>query len=110
MKNFISEGRRLDFVAPVGGVVSGMPIIIGVLIVIPSTTAAEGVAFAGEVEGAFDVAAATGQAWATGTLVYWDDTNKRFTTSASGNTKRGVAAAPKASAAAIGTVKLIQTL
>ncbi len=111
MKNFIPEGRSLDFVAPAGGVVSGVPLLIAALIVIPSTTAAEGESFAGDVEGVFEVAAATGQAWAvTGTLLYWDDTAKRFTTTATNNTKRGVAASPKANGDAVGWVKLIQTI
>lgn len=111
MKNWISEGRSLDFIAPAGGVVSGVPIIIGALLVIPSTTAAEGVAFAGDVEGVFEVAAATGQAWATtGVLLYWDDTAKRFTTTATNNSKRGVSGAPKANGDAIGWVKLLQTI
>jgi predicted RecA/RadA family phage recombinase len=111
MKNWISEGRSLDFIAPAGGVVSGVPILMAALIVIPSTTAAEGVAFAGDVEGVFEVPAATGQAWsATGTLLYWDDTNKRFTTTVGSNTKKAVAAAPKASGDAVGWAKLIQTL
>lgn len=114
MKNFISEGRSLDFIAPAGGVVSGVPVIIGALLVIPSISAAEGVAFAGDIEGVFEVPAATHattQAWAnTGVLLYWDDVAKSFTLTSTSNTKRAVAAAPKVSTEAIGWVKLIQTL
>lgn len=110
MRNFIKRGIGLDLVAPSGGVTAGTGVKIGSIIAIPSITAAEGETFNGDTEGCFEHAAATGQAWALGALVYWDDTNKVFTTSASGNTKAGVAIAPKESAAAVGSVKLIAVI
>lgn len=40
--------------------------------------------------GVFELPKVTSQAWATiGAKVYWDDTNKRLTTSSSGNTQCG---------------------
>lgn len=113
MKNHVQPGRMMDFTAPSGGVVSGTPLLIGALIVIPAATAAQGDRFAGATEGVFDVPAATHattQAWTEGLLLYWDDTNKVFTITSSGNTKKAIAAEAKASTAAIGRVKLIQTL
>lgn len=113
MKNFVQPGNVLDFTAPSGGVVSGIPLLIAAMIVIPAVNAAAGETFAGAVEGVFDVPAATDastQAWTEGQLLYWDDTAKKFTVTATSNTKKGVAAAAKASTAATGRVKLIQTL
>lgn len=113
MKNFVSEGLALDFTAPAGGVVAGVPLIIGALLVVPSTTAAEGERFSGWTEGVYEFDAATHattQAWTEAQLLYWDDVAKKFTITATGNTKRGVAAEAKASTAATGKVKLIQTL
>ena len=37
---------------------------------------------------------ATGEAWNVGQAIYWDNTNKRFTTTSSGNTACGTALAP----------------
>jgi predicted RecA/RadA family phage recombinase len=113
MKNFVQEGKILDFTAPSGGVVSGVPLLIGALIVVPATTAAEGERFAGAVEGVFELPAAThasNQAWTEGQLLYWDNTAKKFTVTATDNTKKGAAAAVKASTADTGSVKLIQAL
>ncbi len=113
MKNFVQDGLALDFTAPSGGVTVGVPILIGALLVIPSVTAAEGVKFAGWTEGVYELAAAThasSQAWTEGQLLYWDNTAKKFTVTATDNTKKGVAAAAKVSTAAVGLVKLVQTL
>lgn len=112
MRNFIQPGEMLDAVAPSGGVTAGVPVKIGTALLIPSKSAAEGASFAGAHQGCFEVPAATGQAWAANAfpLVYWDDTNKVFTTTASGNTKAGIAIAAKASDGAVGSVKLIPTL
>lgn len=41
-----------------------------------------------------DVAKATGEAWAVGQLLYWDNTNKRITTTSAGNTLCGQALQP----------------
>jgi predicted RecA/RadA family phage recombinase len=41
-----------------------------------------------------DAPKATGEAWAVGAVIYWDDTNKKFTTTATSNTKCGYALAP----------------
>lgn len=107
MKNYVQEGRSLDFVAPVGGVVAGLALLSGVLLVVPATTAAEAMPYSGAIEGVYELPAATSQAWTTiGAALYWDDTNKRLTTTASGNTKIGVVAAVKGSADTVGRVKL----
>lgn len=107
MKNFVQEGKSLDFVAPSGGVVAGTPLLSGVTLVVPATNAAEGETYSGAVEGVFSVPAATSQTWsAPGVKLYWDDTNKRVTTTATSNTPIGISAAAKASADAVGNVKL----
>lgn len=41
-----------------------------------------------------DAPKATGEAWTVGTAIYWDNTNKKFTTTTTSNTKCGVALAP----------------
>lgn len=111
MNIFVQEGRALDYIAPAGGVVSGMALLLGTVLVIPGTSAAEGQPFAGSIEGVFTLPCATGTAWATPNLpLYWDDANKRVTTTANGNTKIGMTAAPKLAADAAGNVKLIPSV
>lgn len=106
MKNYVQPGEVLDLTAPSGGVTAGLAVKIGVCIAIAAVTAAEGETFAGAVTGVFDHAAATSQAWTEGALIYWDDTAKVFTTVATSNTKAGYAVAGKATAAAVGRVRL----
>lgn len=110
MKNFVQPGEMLDLVAPSGGVTSGLAVKIGSIIAIAAITAAADAEFAGAVTGVFDVAAATSQAWTVGATVYWDDTAKVFTTTASTHQKAGYAVAAKGSAAAEGRVRLVPTV
>lgn len=49
---------------------------------------------------------ATGQAWAVGDRVYWDDTNDQFTTTSTGNTLAGVAIEAATATATTGKLKL----
>lgn len=110
MNNFVHKGVTLDLVAPAGGVVSGKTVKINSIIAVPGTSRAEGRLFAGTVEGVFDLDAKTAQAWDAGVTLYWDDTAKVYTTTATGNTKAGYAVAAKEAAAATGRVKLIPTV
>lgn len=111
--NFVQPGKVMDFTAPAGGVVEGQVLLIGALLVVAQVTAAAGIRFSAAVEGVFDLPAAThasSQAWTEGQLLYWDDTAKVFTITVGTNTKKAVAAEAKASTAAVGRLKLIQTL
>ncbi|EDX81635.1 hypothetical protein BBAL3_2792 [Brevundimonas sp. BAL3] len=110
MRNHFQPGNALDFVAPAGGVVSGVTVKKGGLIHVPSTTAAEGEAYSGDLEGVFTLAAATSQAWTQGDVLYWDDTGKVWTKTATSNTKGGIAAYDKLAADAVGKVRLIPTI
>lgn len=107
MRNYKQPGCALDYVAPAGGVVSGVALLIGAILVIPAVTAAAGLAFSGFIEGVYDLPCATGTAWAMHDVLYWDTANARVTTTANGNTKIGFAAAPKVAGAAVGSVKLL---
>lgn len=89
MKNFVQPGSVVDFIAPSGGVVSGTPLLIGTILVVPQTTAAATEVFAGDVNGVFELPKATTTTPAAGGIAYWDDTAKKITTTASGNTAVG---------------------
>lgn len=59
-----------------------------------------------EVTGVHDLTALGGEAWTDGAKVYWDDTNKRCTVTASAHLWIGHAVGAKVSAAVIGRVRL----
>lgn len=106
MKNYVQPGHTLDLTAPAGGVVSGTGYLIGTMFVVASVTAAAGATFAARLEGVYTLTKAAGAAWTEGAAVYWDNTAKNVTTTASGNTKIGVAAAVAASGDTLGNVRL----
>ncbi len=107
MPKYRAPANVVDLTAPSGGVTAGLFYLIGVILVFANVTAEEGEKFAAVPSGLFDECAkATGSAWTEGAKLYWDDTNKRFTTSATGNTLVGFAAADAASGATTGSVIL----
>lgn len=92
MTNYISDGATVTRVAPSPGVVSGAPVLLGSLLVVPGATAAEGDTFGAQVTGEFRGVKPGSQAWTQGVKVYWDNSAKKFTTSSGGNTLVGTAA------------------
>jgi len=106
LKTYTQEGEVLALTAPSGGVVSGTPVLIGSLVVIPLVTAAEATKFSALVTGVATVPKATGTAWTEGLKLYWDVADTEFNTSASGNTLAGVAATAAASGDATGQIRL----
>lgn len=91
MKNFVQPGETITVTAPYA-VLSGAGCLCGVLFGVTAVDAASGAAAELATEGVFDLTALTTDT-ASGTAfvaAYWDDTNKRITTSSAGNTKVGV--------------------
>src|SRR5689334_9764588 len=93
MKNFHQPGQVQDFVAPVGGVVSGSFYSFNGLICCASVDAAEGETFAGRICGVFRVTKPGSQAWGHGAAIYLTSGSAElFTTTSGGNTLAGKAA------------------
>lgn len=90
MKNFVQAGDYVTFIAPTGGVVSGVPVVVGSLVVIPAFSAAATYECEGAVNGVYEVDKLSTDTPAQFAKAYWDATNKRVTTTASGNTLMGV--------------------
>ena len=86
--------RGLQFAAT-GATVAKVPHVHNARVFIPMNSADAAASnehiYDSEVSGA---PKATGEAWTVGQAIYWDNTNKRFTTTASGNTACGLALAP----------------
>jgi predicted RecA/RadA family phage recombinase len=105
--NFVQPGRELTFIAPSGGVTNGVAVLVQNMVVIPTSTAAVGVAFEGNVEGCYTVSKATGATWTTGQVLYFDTADGAFKTATGATARRaGFAAAAAASGDTTGVVKL----
>lgn len=90
MKTFIQTGEKIA-VTVSANINAGEGLLAGSMFGIVESTAVSGGTTVLLTEGVFDMAKAPSQAWTVGQLIYWDDTNKRATNVASGNTKIGVA-------------------
>lgn len=105
MKNFVQNGDNLTLTAPVA-LASGAAALIGSIFGVASADAANGAPVVLVTRGVFTLPKATGEAWTEGVKLYWDNTNRRLTTTSAGNTLVAVATAAAASAATSGNAKL----
>lgn len=107
MKNFVSPGNTMTLTAPSGGATGGLPIKVGAVVGVPAHDADEGAEVETHVgHGVWTLAKTSAQAWTQGAKIYWDDSGKVCTTSASGNTLMGFAAAGADNPSATGKVRL----
>ena len=105
MKNFIQDGDTITVTAP-EAVTSGRGLLVGTLFGIAVADAENGEPVAIKTTGVFTHAKTSAQAWTVGAAIYWDNTAKVFTTTASGNTLVAKAVAAAANPSATGTVRL----
>ena len=105
MQNFVQNGAVVEVPAPYA-VSSGGGALVGSIFGIAQADAESGATVALVRSGVFTHAKTSAQAWTVGAKLYWDDTNKVFTTAASGNTLVGVAMSVAANPSATGTVLL----
>jgi predicted RecA/RadA family phage recombinase len=104
-KNFIQPGKTITLTAPYARN-SGQAAKIGSIIAISLATLANAASGEWATEGVWDVDKTSAEAWAVGDLVYWDNTAKSFTTTATSNTKAGVAVAVAANPSSTGRIRL----
>lgn len=105
MKNFVQPGNVLTIPAPYD-VASGAGVKSGLIFGIAAGAAEEASDVDVETVGVFDLTKVSTDAFAVGEAVYWDDTAKLATSTASGNTKVGVATEPAANPSAAVRVRL----
>lgn len=105
MNNYIQPGDVVTLTAPYA-VASGAGMLVGSLFAVASSAAANGATVEGKTTGVFDLAALSTDTATVGAKLYWDNTNKRLTTTASGNSLVGVALAAKASGETTARVRL----
>lgn len=107
MRNFVQPGDTITVTAPYA-VSGGDGCLVGVLFGVACGTAASGAQAELATEGVFDLTALSTDT-ASGTVLvaaYWDNTEKRITTTDSGNTKVGVIVAAKTSGQTTARVRL----
>ncbi|MFO0453093.1 MAG: DUF2190 family protein [Pseudomonadota bacterium] len=90
MKNYVQPGDTLSLAAPYG-VASGDGLLVGSLFGIANGTASTGEPVEAAVVGVFDLKKTGSQAWAAGDRIYWNNTARETTKTATGNTLIGVA-------------------
>ena len=90
MKNYIQPGHTITLTAP-AAVTSGNGLLVGAIFGIAAHDAASGEPVETLTVGVIDINKVGSQAWAVGDKVYWDNTNKRTTKTATDNTLIGVA-------------------
>lgn len=104
-KNYIQPGDTVTVTAP-AAVASGAGVLIGTLFGVAITDAASGAAVPIKTTGVFDLAKTSAQAWTVGAAIYWDNTNKVCTTTATDNTLIGKAVEAAANPSGTGRVRL----
>jgi predicted RecA/RadA family phage recombinase len=92
MKNYVQPGEVLEFTAPAGGVTSGQGYIIGDTFVVATITAAAAAKFNGMIIGVFELAKTPADVIAEGVRIFWDNTAKQATVTATANRLIGHAA------------------
>lgn len=106
MKNFIQDGDTLSLPAPYD-VASGAGAQIGNLFGVAVNDVLSGADGEFLLTGVIDLPKVSAQAWSSiGTLIYWDNTDKVCTTTASTNLCIGVNVAAAANPSATGRVRL----
>jgi len=104
MRNYIQPGKSLTVEAP-SDVESGDGVLVGKLFGVAANDADSGEEVVIHTEGVFELpkeSAGSGQDWSAGDALYWDDSEDRLTTTASGNIQVAFAAADADSEAEYG--------
>lgn len=115
MNNYISPGKNVTVVMPYART-SGQGAKVGSIFGVAYATYASGATGVLVTEGIFTgltKASGTGENWAQGDILYWDDTNKNLTKNSTGNTRVAVVIGALGTAGtgttAAGEVKLVPT-
>ena len=90
MKNYVQPGHTVPLPAPYA-VASGDGLLVGAIFGVATANAAIGDAVEATLVGVFDLKKVASQAWAAGDKVYWDNTAKEVTKTATANTLIGAA-------------------
>ena len=90
--NFIQPGDVLDYTVAGSAITTGSGILVGLRLGVALASGAVGQTISVAVKQVYSLPKLPADVMAQGALLYWDNTNKRLTTTASGNTLAGYAA------------------
>ena len=102
---FGQPGEVIDYTAG-ANIASGQVVLMGARIGVALKAIANGETGPMQVTGVFNIAKLSTDNMAQGALLYWDNTNSRLTTTASGNTLAGFAAAAAAATTTSVNIKI----
>lgn len=105
MQNYIQPGDVITLTAPYA-VASGGGALVGSIFGVATAPVASGAEGEFKTTGVLDLAKTSAQAWTVGALIYWDDTNKVATSTASTNKLIGCALLAAANPSSTGRVRL----
>lgn len=105
MKNFIQPGNVITLTAPYN-LTSGQGVLVGAVFGVAANDALQGMPVEVVRVGVFALGAVAADTLAIGDKVYWDNTAKRITKTATNNVLVGAAAAPKSGTETSATVLL----
>lgn len=105
MKKYVQDGKTINF-TPSAAVASGEAVLLGALLVVAVAAIAANSEGVGLTEGVVELPKLNTDVVAQGSPVYWDNTNKRLTVTASGNTLVGKAWAAAANPSTTMWVKI----
>lgn len=97
MKLFVRPGDAIPLVLPYS-VTAGQGVLVGALFGVAATDGASGATIECVVEGVIDITKEPSLVVTQGARLYWDNTNRRLTTTATGNFHVGIATAAAAGA------------
>ena len=106
MRNFIQPGDSLALAVPyAAGVTAGQGVLVGALFGIAAVDAVQNAVIECQIKGVFDITKEPALAITAGARVFWDNSNRRITTTATSNFAVGFAAV--AALAADTTVRVL---
>ena len=109
MRNYVQRGDNLALVVPyAGGVTSGQGVLVGALFGVAAVDGVQNAVIECQTKGVFDITKEPALAITAGARVFWDNTNRRITTTATGNFQVGLCTVAALAADAMVRVMLIR--
>jgi predicted RecA/RadA family phage recombinase len=92
MRNFVQPGDSLAVAVPyAAGITAGQGVLVGALFGVAAIDGAQNAVVEAATQGVFDLTKEPALAISAGARVFWDNTNRRITTTAAGNFQVGIA-------------------
>ena len=92
MRNYLQPGDSLALAVPyAGGVTSGQGVLVGAIFGVAAVDGVQNAVIECQTKGVFDIAKEPALAITAGARLFWDNTNRRLTTTVTGNFQVGIA-------------------